>query len=133
MSLPNRKEEKRKYKEYKVTKDLFRRNPAIIDHFCAWYIDYQKEYSTLPINVNNFFDLNFKWTIWVWWDYFYNCGIDIAIGENKIYVFYNDREGSAWPNLSGRIEIFYIDSDDDPSSRFETAVAELICRIELPF
>ena len=48
-------------------------------------------------------------------------------------LFYNDREGSAWPNLSGRIEIFYIDSDDDPSICFETAVAELICRIELPF
>jgi len=130
MSSVNKKESIIKKK---VTKDLFRRNPTIIDHFSKWYPTYAKEYPTLPNNIDDFFDLNFKWTIWVWWDYFYDCGIDIAVGQGKVYVFYNGKDKSPYPNLSGRNEIFGFDSDVDPTIRFETAVAELICRIDTPF
>ena len=132
MSLVNKNVERKKHKDTRVTKDLFKRNPAIIDHFCKWYVDFVKEYPTLP-DIDRFFNTGFKWCIWVWWDYFYDCGIDIAIGENRVYVFYHNREDSVYNYLSGRNEIFYIDSTASPSDRFESAIAELICRVELPF
>ncbi len=109
MSSVNRSLEKRKYKDTRVNKDLFRRNSKILDNFCLWYPDYAKEYPTLPASIDKFFAIDFVWTSWVWWEYFYDCGIDIAVGENKAYVFFNDNESSIYKHLSARKEIFYID------------------------
>lgn len=134
MSLQNKKEEKRRHTDIRVTKDLFKRNPTIIDDFCKWYPTYAKDNPILPNDIDAFFNIAFKWVIWVWWDYFYVKGIDIAIGENKAYVFFHsERKDSEYFYLSIRKEIFYIESDANPTDKFEEAIAELICRIELPF
>lgn len=115
--------------EFKVTKELIRKHPKIIEDFTKWY----NEQENLP-SINEFFEMSTFFTMAIWYNYFYACGIDISLGEDKTLIFYRTEPiDSVYPQLSGNREICHIIREATPFSRFEEAVAELIYIIDKPF
>ena len=120
-----------------VTKQLIKNNPKVMDNFIPWYTDYAKERKLPDLNI--FFDMEFIYTIGIWWDYFTDCGIYIMIGNGIAVAWKKEKlnpvtdKDYIYDNLSRTREIFSIKAYADPSHTFEEVVVRLIALIETPF
>lgn len=105
-----------------------RGNSHVVSDFSNWYNGSNQLY-----DINIFFDLELKYQIAVWLDYFHDRGIHIVVAD-EILVFLRMNMESIYKNLAvAKYKIFTIDTEVDPSEGYEIAIVKLIKLINKPF
>ena len=114
----------------KVTQELLKKHPLIMDDFSKWYAN-KYDIDSKP-EINQFFAILFKFQLFAWIDYLANNGVTFTIKKHTIEVNANPGSSLHFVNTMNIDEDVLL-SINEASEALEHLIANIIIHVNQPF